>query len=82
MSDTLLIIGGFSLLLVPVFLLIFIIQTIRHKSPKIWGCVALVSLLSFIVFETIGIKLACDHNYVLISEIESTCEEKGAKKYL
>lgn len=81
MSDTLLIIGGFSLLLVPVFLLIFIIQTIRHKSQKIWGCVALVSLLSFIVFETIGIKLACDHNYVLISEIESTCEEKGAKKY-
>ena len=81
MSDTLLIIGGISLFIFPIFLLIFIIQAIRHKPKKIWGFISLFFLISFVVLEEIGIALACDHNYILISEIQSTCEEKGKKLY-
>lgn len=81
MSDILLIIGGLSLVALPIGIIIFIIQCIRHKHKKKWGFICLALLICFIVSESLGIAFMCNHNYSLIAKTDATCSVDGSETY-
>lgn len=81
-SDLMLIVGGTSMLLVPVSALIWLIRKLLKKSTrrnKIW---TIVFAVVFIVLESIGIFLQCDHSYQLTQTIPPTNSSMGMNTYI
>lgn len=81
-SDLLLIVGGISMLLVPVSALIWLIRKLLKKSTKrnkIW---TIIFAVVFIVFESIGISLRCVHSYQLTQTIPPTNSNMGMNTYI
>lgn len=61
MSHFFLIVGGSALLLVPVFLIIWVILAIRKKPTRKAKFACLVCVITFLLFEAIGMSMRCDH---------------------
>lgn len=70
------------MLLIPVSALIWLIRKLLKKSTKknkIW---TIVFVVAFIVLESIGISLQCDHSYQLIQTIPPTNSNMGINTYI
>lgn len=81
-SDLLLIVGGISMLFVPLSTLIWLIRKLLKKatkSNKIW---TIIFTAVFIVFESIGMSLRCDHSYQLTQTIPPTNSTMGMNTYI
>ena len=81
-SDLLLIVGGISMLLIPVSAFIGLIQKLLKKSTKRSKIWTIVSAVVFIVFESIGMSLRCDHSYQLTQTIPPTNSTMGMNTYI
>lgn len=81
-SDLMLIVGGTSMLLVPVSALIWLIRKLLKKSTKRNKIGTIVFAVVFIVFESIGMSLRCDHSYQLTQTTPPTNSNMGMNTYI
>lgn len=81
MSDIFLIIGGIALCVQLCVLLALLIKLIRKKPKKKTLIVLATSVVTFLVFETIGVQTMCKHEGVLTDQIPPTCTKAGKNTY-
>lgn len=82
MNDIFLYIGGISLLAFPVAVLLWLIQKIRKKPTKKYSISCAVLFVSFMVFESIGVYLMCDHDFQVTATEQPTCAREGYTSYV
>ena len=82
MNDVFLYIGGISLLSFPIAVLVWFIQKIRKKPTKKYSILCVVLFVSFMVFESIGVYLMCEHEFQATSFEQPTCARTGESVYV